>query len=77
MLRVNLKNIENQLADTSLIRCHRSYIVNVNAIRHVAGNTNGYKLTVRDTDFEVPVSRAKGRDVIAQLEQVKSLTLAV
>ena len=73
MLRVNLKSIESQLKDDYIIRCHRSYIVNINAIIHVVGNTNGYKLTVRDTDFEVPVSRGKGREVIEQLEQVRSM----
>lgn len=73
MLRMNLKSIESQLKDDNIIRCHRSYIVNINAITQVVGNTNGYKLSVRDTDFEVPVSRGKGRDVIGQLEQVRSI----
>jgi hypothetical protein len=32
LLRINLKNIENQLNNTFTIRCHRSFIVNVQAI---------------------------------------------
>ena len=28
------------------------YIVNVNAIETINGNTNGYKLRIRNTDFQ-------------------------
>lgn len=72
MLRVNLKNMEAQL-DNSFIRCHRSYAVNINAITQVVGNTNGYKLSVRDTDFTIPVSRSKGREVIERIGQIRNL----
>lgn len=73
MLRVNLKTIEGQLNNTFIIRCHRSYIVNINAITEVGGNTNGYKLTIRDSDITVPVSRSKGREVIEKIEQIRNL----
>lgn len=73
MLRVNLKNIEIQLNNAYIIRCHRSFIVNINAITHVHGNTNGYKLSFRDTEFTVPVSRSKGKEVIEKIEQIRNL----
>jgi DNA-binding LytR/AlgR family response regulator len=73
MLRVNLKSIEAQLNNAFIIRCHRSFIVNVNAITHVRGNTNGYKLDMRDTDFTIPVSRGKGREVIEKIGQIRNL----
>nr|WP_236676342.1 LytTR family DNA-binding domain-containing protein [Chryseolinea lacunae] len=73
MLRVNLKTIEGQLNNTFIIRCHRSYMVNINAITEVGGNTNGYKLTIRDSDITVPVSRSKGREVIEKIEQIRNL----
>ncbi len=57
MLRVNLKSIESQLGSSEVVRCHRSFMVNINAIRQVEGNTNGYRLSIRDSDFRVPVSR--------------------
>jgi hypothetical protein len=74
MLRVNLKNIESQLNNTYIIRCHRSFIVNIDAIAHVRGNTNGYKVDLRDTDFTIPVSRSKGKEVIEKIEQIRNLT---
>jgi DNA-binding LytR/AlgR family response regulator len=73
MLRVNLKSIETQLNNAYIIRCHRSFIVNINAITHVRGNTNGYKLNLRDTDLTIPVSRSKGKEVIDKIEQIRNL----
>jgi hypothetical protein len=73
LLRVNLKNIENQLNNSFTIRCHRSYIVNVHAISAITGNTNGYKLQIRDSDFSIPVSRPKGKELIEKISQLKSM----
>ncbi len=43
---MNLKNVERQLNNDFTIRCHRSFIVNINVIDTIAGNTNGYKLSI-------------------------------
>lgn len=74
LLRVNLKNVETQLNNAYIIRCHRSFMVNINAIAHVRGNTNGYKLTVHHTDAIIPVSRSKGPEVIEKIEQIRNFT---
>jgi DNA-binding LytR/AlgR family response regulator len=73
LLRANLKNIENQLNNPYTIRCHRSYIVNVNAIASISGNANGYKLLIRDTDITIPVSRPKGREVMDKISQLRNM----
>lgn len=73
LLRVNLKNIEHQLNNPYTIRCHRSYIVNVNAIARITGNTNGYKLLIRDSDFTIPVSRPKGKEVMERISQLRNM----
>lgn len=49
LLRVNLKSLEPQLDNSFTMRCHRSYIVNINAIAAISGNTNGYKLKINPT----------------------------
>lgn len=64
MLRGNLKSIEIQLNSPRIVRCHRSYLVNVSAIVQVEGNTNGYRLYLRDSDVLIPVSRSKGPQVL-------------
>lgn len=56
--RNTIKRMEMQMKGSSLIRCHRSFIVNINLIEKVAGNAQGLRLTLKDLpDFEVPVSR--------------------
>ncbi len=58
LLRNTIKNIETQLSDTSLIRCHRSFIVNTNLIKNVEGNAQGLRLDLIDFDeIQIPVSR--------------------
>jgi hypothetical protein len=73
LLRVNLKNIENQLNNSFTIRCHRSYIVNVHAISTITGNTNGYKLQIRDSDFSIPVSRPKGKELMDKISELRNM----
>jgi hypothetical protein len=73
MLRVKLKQIEDQINNVYAIRCHRSYIVNVTAIESVSGNTNGYRLHIRNTDLSIPVSRTKGKEIIEKIGQLKDM----
>lgn len=73
LLRVNLKSIENQLNNSFTIRCHRSYIVNIHAISTITGNTNGYKLQIRDSDFSIPVSRPKGKELMEKISQLRNI----
>jgi DNA-binding LytR/AlgR family response regulator len=73
LLRINLKNIESQIDNTFAIRCHRSYIVNVHAISNISGNTNGYKLKIKDSEFFIPVSRPKGKEVMEKIQQIRNV----
>jgi hypothetical protein len=45
-------------------------MVNINAITKVEGNTNGYRLSIRDTDAMVPVSRGKGPEILEKIGQI-------
>jgi hypothetical protein len=73
LLRVNLKSIESQLNNTFTFRCHRSYIVNVHAITNISGNTNGYKLQIRDSELSIPVSRQKGKELMDKISQLRDM----
>lgn len=58
-LRNTLKNTLEQLNDSSeLVQCHRAYIVNLNTITQVEGNSQGLVLKFKNTEMEVPVSRS-------------------
>lgn len=58
LLRCSLKNIENQLKHTSLIRCHRSCIVNLQHIAKMKGNSQGIILKIKGTNEHLAVSRS-------------------
>lgn len=59
ILRSTVLSMQQQLAETDVVRCHRSYLVNVDCIKNVSGNAQGLRLTLADvTDNEIPVSRS-------------------
>ena len=58
LFRHTISAMEKQLQNTSIIRCHRSYLVNTNLIEKVAGNAQGLRLTLKGLpDVQIPVSR--------------------
>ena len=58
MVRSSLKKAEETLRDFDfLFKCHRSYIVNINHIKDVRGDSQGYTLSFDQIDFPVPVSQ--------------------
>lgn len=57
LLRISLKNLEEQIGDNTIIRCHRSYIVNIQNAIHKKGNAQGFKISMKLTDEKIPVSR--------------------
>jgi LytTr DNA-binding domain len=71
MLRGALRRFEEQLAATAqVVRCHRSYLVNLQKVNNVTGNAQGYRLLLTDFDVEVPVSRQYGPAVLTQLQRI-------
>ncbi len=73
LLRANLKHIEAQIGSALVIRCHRSYLVHVTAISNISGNANGYKLQVLDSEHSIPVSRAKGKEIIETIRKQRNV----
>lgn len=64
LLRNSLQFYETQLAeDSHFFRCHRSYIVNLNKVESVSGNSQGYLLSVKGLEDKIPVARSKGKDL--------------
>jgi len=70
LMLISMKVIEDQLKGyEKIIRCHKSYIVNTNKIEKVSGNSQGYKLTLKDLDFKIPVSRNFPKELLKELKQ--------
>ncbi len=68
LLRSSLSRMENQLANyPRLVRCHRSFIVNLDKVERVTGNAQGYKLHLLHGELEVPVARRYNETLVAGL----------
>lgn len=58
MLRNTLNEIKIQMqSTTSIVQCHRAYLVNTSKITKAEGNAQGFKLTINGFRESVPVSR--------------------
>lgn len=68
ILRVTLSKIETILENyPSIIRCHKSYIVNTVYVEDITGNARGYLLKSKLISFEIPVSRKFSKNSLLSL----------
>lgn len=59
VIRSSISRIENQFKEfNNILRCHRSYLINLNKIDRVTGNLQGYQLHFEGIEDAVPVSRS-------------------
>lgn len=58
LIRNTLKNIQESFNYEHLFKCHRAFIVNLNFIEKVSGNSQGYTLELKNTTKQLPVSRS-------------------
>ena len=64
LLRSTLKNIEEQNQNLPMLfRCHKAFIVNVQKIKSIKGNTKGYSLILENVNEHIPVSRQKNEEL--------------
>ena len=63
LLRTTLKRMEDALVDhPQFLRCHRTVIVNLDAVQGVSGNAQGLRLHINDLPTPLPVSRQRSGD---------------
>jgi hypothetical protein len=59
LIRMTLKELEDQLNTfPNIFKTHRSYLVNLYAIKATSGNAQGYQLTLKNCLDTIPVSRS-------------------
>jgi hypothetical protein len=56
LIRNTLKNLENTLIDNSIIRCHRSFMVNTRNIEFVQKKGKKLLIKIRGMEKDIPVS---------------------
>lgn len=58
LLRITMKALESNLKDMAIVRCHRSYLVNINKVTKAKGDGHQMKLYVSNIVNPIPVSRS-------------------
>lgn len=67
LVRCRLKTVEENFLDTSLVRCHRKYIVNMDKVKILSKQSDGYYL---DFDCEnlptIPITKTYEKSILAK-----------
>ena len=72
MLRCRTRSVEESLKGTSMMRCHRSYIVNLNKIRLMEEDRRMHYITLNDKSIgRIPVSKSYYDNVVASLSALQ------
>ena len=50
-------------------RCHRAYIVNLEKVKRVTGNAQGYRLILENINEPIPVSRSMDKEITMRLSR--------
>lgn len=57
LIRSSLSRLEEQIQHSDIVRCHRSFIVNLKQVSKITGNAQGYKLQLKNVGYPLPVAR--------------------
>ncbi|WP_170265019.1 LytR/AlgR family response regulator transcription factor [Salibacter halophilus] len=58
MIRSTMKGVEDLISNEVLFRCHRAFIVNLDYVQKVEGNSQGFTLQLEFSNDQIPVSRS-------------------
>ena len=65
IIRTTMKKIEDDFLDyKKIIRCHKSYFVNLNKVKTTSGNARALYLHINELDFQIPVSRNFSKEIV-------------
>ena len=68
LLRITMKDISEQLADTNVVRCHRSYMVNLDLVKVMRREKENLFLELGVAGLkEIPISKTYGENVLRRL----------
>lgn len=70
ILRRNLKSIEEEFSDYPIIRCHRSYIVNIKKIKMIKKEKEGFIIDFDNEQVrDIPISKTYSDKVLSTFHQ--------
>jgi DNA-binding LytR/AlgR family response regulator len=59
--RQTLSSTQKQLP--FLEKCHRSYLVNINNIKEIQGNSQNAKIFIKNIDERIPLSKSRYKNI--------------
>jgi len=69
MIRISLKDVEDKFdSQNQFVRCHKSYIVNLEKIQKVEGNARRYNFLLDEQGMVVPVSRSFPKTLLSEID---------
>lgn len=72
MLRARTRSVEENLSGTSMVRCHRSYIVNLNKISFMEEDRRMHYITLNDKSINrIPVSKSYYEKIASSLNSLQ------
>jgi len=70
ILRQTLKNVEEQLLPfNNIVRCHKTFMVNLNQELTITGNARAHFLESRSLPIRFPISRSKSKSIAILLDK--------
>ncbi len=71
IIRNNLKSLEQQLAAHGIVRCHRSYMVNLHRVKLISREKDGMYITFDSNAVsKIPLSKSYSEEVMRQFSEM-------
>ncbi|MBQ5644150.1 MAG: LytTR family transcriptional regulator, partial [Bacteroidaceae bacterium] len=68
LMHITMKDVSEQLAETSVVRCHRSYMINLDLVKVMRREKGNLFLELGETGVrEIPISKTYGEAVLRRL----------
>ena len=75
MIRCRLKTVEESFKDSSLVRCHRKYIVNMEKVKVLRKEKDGYELDLGNNNIPpIPITKTYAENVLGRFNPEKNIT---
>jgi hypothetical protein len=70
LIRSSLKEVELVIMNpNTFVRCHKSYIINLNKVINITGNAKGYVFYLDKIDKKIPASRNLSKSLISRFKR--------
>ena len=71
LIRTSMSQLTESLSYISIVRCHRSFVINLFNVKAVKGAAKDLKLFMTPFDTEIPVSKSYREQVLVGLKSLK------